>query len=194
MPGRPIRHRTQLRNTPLRQTRWRRTRTSNRLPEGLAQRRDMDPQRALVDHRVGPCTGDELLLWERLAGAFDQRDQNVQRATAEAQRLLIVEHDSLRRHQPERSREQEFGASLSRSQTFRGLSESKRISGRFPWGMTRPSSLDRALGHIQVVGPAGDLPAGGSAHENPMPAHAKCSNKLLASCRSAVAKPSVKRP
>jgi hypothetical protein len=30
MPGRPIRHRTQLRNTPLRQTRWRRTRTSNR--------------------------------------------------------------------------------------------------------------------------------------------------------------------
>ena len=72
------------------------------VPERLAQRRDMNPQRALVDDRIGPCTGDKLLLWERLAGAFDQCDQNVERATAEAQRLPFAEQHSLRRDQSER--------------------------------------------------------------------------------------------
>ena len=72
------------------------------IAERFAQRRDMDPQRALVDDRVGPGTGDELLFWERLARAFDQRDQNVECAAAEAQRLPFAEQHSLRWGQSER--------------------------------------------------------------------------------------------
>jgi hypothetical protein len=76
------------------------------IAERFAQCGDMDPQRALVNDRVGPGPGDELLFWERVAGAFDQCDQNVERATAETQRLPVVEQDSLRRDQPERSKDE----------------------------------------------------------------------------------------
>ena len=39
----------------------------------FAQRRDMDPERTVVDDRIGPRAGDEPILVDRLAGAFDQR-------------------------------------------------------------------------------------------------------------------------
>jgi len=69
----------------------------------LAQRRDMDPERTVVDDRIGPGAGDQLVLVDRLAGAFDERNQNIQRAAAEAQWFPVIEQYSLRRDQPERS-------------------------------------------------------------------------------------------
>ncbi len=62
----------------------------------------MDPQGALVDDRVGPDAADELVLENRLAGALDQGDQDIERAAAEPQRLPVVKHQLLRGDQPKR--------------------------------------------------------------------------------------------
>jgi hypothetical protein len=53
----------------------------------LAQRRDMNPERTVVDDRIGPRAGDELIPVYRLAGAFDERDQDIESAAAEPQRF-----------------------------------------------------------------------------------------------------------
>jgi hypothetical protein len=73
------------------------------IAERLAQRCDMDPQGAVIDDRVGPGVSDQLFLGYRFAGALDQCDQNVERTTTEAHSLSVVEQNSLRRNQPERS-------------------------------------------------------------------------------------------
>src|SRR5205807_389243 len=54
------------------------------VPKRLAQRGDMNPKRTLVDNRIGPGAGDQLILAYRLAGAFDKRDEDVQGSAAEA--------------------------------------------------------------------------------------------------------------
>ncbi len=54
------------------------------VPKRLAQRGDMDPKRSLIDDRIGPGAGDQLILADRLAGAFDERDEDVQGPAAEA--------------------------------------------------------------------------------------------------------------
>src|SRR5262249_7226036 len=74
----------------------------------LSQRRDMDPERGLFDESAPASPGGPLLFRDRLAGAFDQCDQNVERTTTEAHRLLVVEQHSLRRDQPERSEDEGF--------------------------------------------------------------------------------------
>jgi hypothetical protein len=51
---------------------------------------------------------DRLFSGDSFAGVLDQRDQNVERTTTEAQRLAIVEQHSLRRDQPERSEDEGF--------------------------------------------------------------------------------------
>jgi hypothetical protein len=51
---------------------------------------------------------DQLFLGDRFAGVLDQRGQNVERTTSEAQRLPVVEQHSLRRDQPERSEDEGF--------------------------------------------------------------------------------------
>ena len=68
----------------------------------FAQRRDMDPERTVVDDRIGPRAGNESILVDRLAGAFDQRGEDVQGPAAEPERFLIIEQQSLRGDQPER--------------------------------------------------------------------------------------------
>jgi hypothetical protein len=62
----------------------------------------VDPQGAVIDDGVGPGVGDQLFIGDHFAGVLDQCDQNVERATTEAQRLPVVEQRSLRRDQPER--------------------------------------------------------------------------------------------
>ena len=42
--------------------------------ERLAHRSDMDPQGSLVDDRVGPGAGDELILVNCIAGALNERE------------------------------------------------------------------------------------------------------------------------
>src|SRR5215469_8888105 len=55
------------------------------IAERFAQRRHMDPQGALLDSHIRPGPGDELLFRDRLAGVFDQRNQNIERSAADAQ-------------------------------------------------------------------------------------------------------------
>jgi hypothetical protein len=50
----------------------------------LAQRGDMHPQRVLRNDRLRPGAGDELVVADRLAGAFNERDEDVQSPAAEA--------------------------------------------------------------------------------------------------------------
>src|SRR5215471_4212910 len=72
------------------------------IAQRLAERGDMNPQSPLVDNRIGPGAGDEFVLADRFAGAFDQRYQNIQRPAAEAQRFPVFEQHSLCRDQPQR--------------------------------------------------------------------------------------------
>ena len=74
----------------------------------LAQRGEMRPQSALIDDRVGPGASDQTIFVDRLAGTFNERDQNIQCAAAEAQRVSVVEQQSLRGDQPERSKDEGF--------------------------------------------------------------------------------------
>jgi hypothetical protein len=60
----------------------------------------MNPQSRFVDDRIGPGAGDDLGLADRFAGAFDQRNEDIQRAAAEAQRLPVLEQQALRGDQP----------------------------------------------------------------------------------------------
>jgi len=43
----------------------------------------MNPQGTLVDHRIGPSARDQLTLEDRLTGAFNKRDEDVQGPAAE---------------------------------------------------------------------------------------------------------------
>jgi len=76
------------------------------IAECFAQCRDMDPQGTFVDDRIGPGAGNQLFLWDRLAGPLDQRGQDVERTAADAQWLPVVEQHPLRGDQPERSEDQ----------------------------------------------------------------------------------------
>ena len=63
----------------------------------------MNPERTLVDHGIGPRARDEFVFVDRLAGAFDKRDEYVQSPAAETQRFPILEQHALSRDQAERS-------------------------------------------------------------------------------------------
>jgi hypothetical protein len=76
--------------------------------ESLSERCDMDPQGAFVDDRIGPGAGDEPILVDRLAGAFNQCDQNIQRTAAEGQRFPVIEQYPLGGNQLVRSEDEGF--------------------------------------------------------------------------------------
>jgi hypothetical protein len=50
----------------------------------LSALRSADPQRAFVDDRVGPSAGDQLILVNCIAGALNERDEDIQGPAAEA--------------------------------------------------------------------------------------------------------------
>jgi hypothetical protein len=68
----------------------------------------MDPESGLLDDRVRPSPRNQLLFRDRLARALDQRNQNIERAAAEAQRLPVLRKHPLRRDQTERSEGEDF--------------------------------------------------------------------------------------
>ncbi len=68
----------------------------------------MDPQRVVLDDRARPGASDQLFLADPLAGAFNQRDENVQRPTTEAQRLSVLEQHALSGNQAKRSEGEGF--------------------------------------------------------------------------------------
>ena len=63
----------------------------------LAQRRQVYAQGGVVDHRLWPDDGQQLVLVDDLAGALEQRQQQVHRAAAQAQGPLAFQQPSLER-------------------------------------------------------------------------------------------------
>ena len=57
------------------------------IAERLAERRNVDPKGSLFDDGLGPSPRNQLVFRNRLAGARDERSQNVERTAPEAQRL-----------------------------------------------------------------------------------------------------------
>jgi len=68
----------------------------------------MDPQRSLIDDSIWPGTGDQLILADDLAGALDQRDEDVESPAAEAERFSVLKQHTLSRNQVERSEGEAF--------------------------------------------------------------------------------------
>jgi hypothetical protein len=44
----------------------------------------MNPQSSLVDNRIRPGAGDQLIFVDRLAGSLNERDQYIYRPAVEA--------------------------------------------------------------------------------------------------------------
>ena len=63
----------------------------------------MNAQGTFFDHRVRPGPTDQLVLKDGLTGALNQCDQDIERPTAEPQRLSVFKDQPLRRTQPKRS-------------------------------------------------------------------------------------------
>src|SRR5260370_5471470 len=72
--------------------------------EGGAQGAHLNLQVRLFDERLRPGSGDQLLLADHLAGAFDQSSQNVKGAAAEPHRLVALEQEPLRCKEPVRAK------------------------------------------------------------------------------------------
>ena len=63
----------------------------------------MDPQRTLIDNRIGSGARDQLILQNSLTGSLNKRDEDIQSPAAEAQRLSVLEQYALpgmRRNDP----------------------------------------------------------------------------------------------
>jgi hypothetical protein len=73
--------------------------------ERLAQRGDVEAQAALLDDDVRPDLGDELALAHHLVRSGGQRDQGVERASAQLDRLVAAQQHPLGGKQPERAEE-----------------------------------------------------------------------------------------
>src|SRR5882724_11774404 len=72
--------------------------------EGAAQSADLNLQIRFFDEGLRPGSGDELLLADHLAGALDQRGQDVEGAAAEPHRLVAFEQEALRCVKSERAK------------------------------------------------------------------------------------------
>jgi len=73
------------------------------IAERFAQRRNMDPEGGLFDDRVGPSPRDQLFFGDRLAGALEERSQNIERTAADAHRFPLLGQHAPGGDQPERS-------------------------------------------------------------------------------------------
>src|SRR6266404_6156816 len=80
----------------------------------------MGPQGPLVDRCVRPGASDQLILADGLAGALNERDENVQSSAAEAQRFPVLEQNALGGDQAERSEGE--GSFIHRGIVLKGLS------------------------------------------------------------------------
>ena len=72
--------------------------------EGATQSADLNLQIRFFDERLRPGSGDQLLLADHLAGAFDQSGQDVEGAAAEPHWLVALEQEPLRCKEPERAK------------------------------------------------------------------------------------------
>jgi hypothetical protein len=72
--------------------------------EGAAQSAHLDLEIRFFDVRFRPGSGDQLLLADHFAGAFDQSGQNVEGAAAEPHRLVALDQEPLRCKEPVRAK------------------------------------------------------------------------------------------
>ena len=72
--------------------------------EGAAQGAHLNLQVRFFDERLRPGSGDQFLLADHLAGAFDQGGQDVKGAAAEPHRLVALEQEPLRCKEPVRAK------------------------------------------------------------------------------------------
>ena len=68
--------------------------------QDLAKGTNMDPEIGLLDKGAWPDTGHQLILADKLSSSLDQRDQDVERATTRAKRLVALEQHPPRRNKP----------------------------------------------------------------------------------------------
>ncbi len=66
-----------------------------------AQPGDVDPKVALLDERIRPHAGDQVILADDLPGSTDQGNEDVQGASADRDLLFALEQELLRRQQTE---------------------------------------------------------------------------------------------
>src|ERR1700687_5275135 len=71
------------------------------IAERAAQCRDVNRKVGGANERVRPDPCDELLFADQLSRAFEQRDEDIESATAEMDRLLCLHEQPLPRQQPE---------------------------------------------------------------------------------------------
>jgi len=69
-----------------------------------AQGAHLNLQVRFFDECLRPGFGDQLLFADHLAGAFDQRGQNVKSAAAHPHRLVALEQEPLRCKEPVRAK------------------------------------------------------------------------------------------
>jgi hypothetical protein len=72
--------------------------------EGTAQSADLNLQIRFLDERLRPRSGYQFALADHLAGAFDQRSQDLEGAAAEPHGPIALKQEPLRRKQPERAK------------------------------------------------------------------------------------------
>ena len=65
------------------------------IPEGLAQRRHMDGENALLDKGLRPDTVEKLLLADEPPGSTDECDEQVKRLRREGEVLAVVSQTAL---------------------------------------------------------------------------------------------------
>jgi hypothetical protein len=116
------------------------------IAERFAQRHNMDPEGGLFDDRAGPRPRDQLFFGDRLAGAFDERNQNIERAATDPQGLAILEKDAPSGGQPKRPEGEDVFI-------HRGSIASSRAStiGRDRWGdFRKPTRGNTSAGWARI--------------------------------------------
>src|SRR5271156_5198498 len=74
------------------------------IAQGAAQRAHLDLEIGLLNKEVRPNPGDQLVLADQLAGAFDERGQDVESTAAEPHRPPILEQEAPCRSPAERAK------------------------------------------------------------------------------------------
>jgi len=73
------------------------------ITERAAQPADLNREIGLLDVCAWPYARDQLFLADELAGAFEQRDENIEGTTADLDRLAVLGEQPLHREHAERA-------------------------------------------------------------------------------------------
>jgi hypothetical protein len=83
------------------------------LAEHFAQARDVNPKRRFVDDGVGPHACEQVFLRDDLTRPIDECEQDVEGATADAERLVAVQEQTFGWKDAKRTEAESVGRSRS---------------------------------------------------------------------------------